>query len=100
MTGSNDGEAARGFNRRAFMGGAAGAAALPLVAKAADTSCGAPVASDPSLPVDVTLKINGSNKSLKIDARTPYSTRFASTSVLPARRRAATTANAAHARST
>jgi xanthine dehydrogenase YagT iron-sulfur-binding subunit len=61
MTGSNDGEAARGFNRRAFMGGAAGAAALPLVAKAADTSCGAPVASDPSLPVDVTLKINGSN---------------------------------------
>lgn len=69
MTESNDGGATRGFNRRAFIGGAAGAAALPLMARAADTS-GAPTASDPSVPVDVTLKVNNSIKTLKIDART------------------------------
>jgi xanthine dehydrogenase YagT iron-sulfur-binding subunit len=62
--------AARGFNRRAFIGGAAGAAALPLVAKAGDGSPGAPVTTNPSLPVDVTLNVNEATKSLKIDART------------------------------
>jgi xanthine dehydrogenase YagT iron-sulfur-binding subunit len=62
--------APRGFDRRAFIGGAAGAAALPLVAKAWASSSGAPVAADPSLPVDVTLKVNEAIKSLKIDART------------------------------
>jgi xanthine dehydrogenase YagT iron-sulfur-binding subunit len=58
-----------GFNRRAFMGGAAGAAALPLVAKAAGP-VGNPSAADASLPIDVTLQINDANRPLKIDART------------------------------
>ena len=70
MTESNEGRATRGFNRRAFIGGAAGAAALPLVAKAADAASAAPNATDPSLPVDVTLKVNESTKALKIDVRT------------------------------
>lgn len=61
---------ASGFNRRAFMGGAAGAAAFPLVAKAAGDAAASPTTADPSLPVDVTLKINGATKALKIDART------------------------------
>jgi hypothetical protein len=76
MTEVKDREPASGFNRRAFIGGAAGAAALPLVAKAAGNAGNAPVASDPSLPVDVTLQVNG-----------------VSISDLPAPRRAATTAS-------
>jgi xanthine dehydrogenase YagT iron-sulfur-binding subunit len=59
-----------GFNRRAFMGGAAGAAAFPLVARAAGDAGAQPAFSDPELPVDVTLKINGATRGLKIDART------------------------------
>jgi xanthine dehydrogenase YagT iron-sulfur-binding subunit len=62
--------AARGFDRRAFIGGAAGAAALPLVAKAGDGSSEPPVTIDPSQPVDVNLKVNEVTKSLKLDART------------------------------
>lgn len=59
-----------GFNRRAFIGGAAGAATLPLVVKAAGASEGPTAAPDPSLPVNVSLQVNGSAKSLNIDART------------------------------
>jgi xanthine dehydrogenase YagT iron-sulfur-binding subunit len=59
-----------GFNRRAFTGGAAGAAALPLVAKAAVDAVNSSATSDPSLPVDVTLQVNGVDRSLKIDSRT------------------------------
>jgi xanthine dehydrogenase YagT iron-sulfur-binding subunit len=70
MTDLKDGRAAPGFNRRAFIGGAAGAAALPLAAKAASTPGVAPVASDPSFPVDVTLRVNETTRSLKIDTRT------------------------------
>jgi xanthine dehydrogenase YagT iron-sulfur-binding subunit len=68
MTDLKDKRPAPGFNRRAFIGGAAGAAALPLVAKAAVGSTA--VARDPSLPVDVTLQVNGVAKSLNIDVRT------------------------------
>ena len=70
MTELKDSGPASGFNRRAFISGAAGAAALPLVAKAASNAGNAPVASDPSLPVDVTLRVNDATRSLKIDART------------------------------
>jgi xanthine dehydrogenase YagT iron-sulfur-binding subunit len=59
---------ASGFNRRAFISGAAGAATLPLVAKAAGAA--ESTALDPSLPVDVTLQVNGTAKSLNVDART------------------------------
>lgn len=70
MTDLKDRRPASGFNRRAFMGGAAGAAALPLVAKAAGDVGSTAVAADPSLPVDVTLQVNGMARSLNIDART------------------------------
>jgi xanthine dehydrogenase YagT iron-sulfur-binding subunit len=61
----------RGFDRRSFIAGAAGTAVLPLTARAATqaASTSAP-ASDPSLPVRVTLRVNGEKKSLDIDSRT------------------------------
>jgi xanthine dehydrogenase YagT iron-sulfur-binding subunit len=71
MTWSTKGGPTPGFNRRAFIGGAAGAAALPVVAKAADNSfSGASIVPDPTLAVDVALNVNDSNRTLKIDART------------------------------
>jgi xanthine dehydrogenase YagT iron-sulfur-binding subunit len=70
MADLKDRRAASGFDRRAFIGGAAGAAALPLLAKAAGDPNAAPAMIDPSLPVDVTLRVNDATKSLKIDART------------------------------
>jgi xanthine dehydrogenase YagT iron-sulfur-binding subunit len=57
-----------GFNRRRFMAGAAGTAVAPLVARVA--SADAPSPQDPSLPVNVTLQVNGDSKPLTIDART------------------------------
>jgi xanthine dehydrogenase YagT iron-sulfur-binding subunit len=59
-----------GFNRRAFIGAAAATAATPMIARAAGTSDPPAAASDPSLPVDVSLNINDASKSLRIDART------------------------------
>jgi xanthine dehydrogenase YagT iron-sulfur-binding subunit len=70
MTDVSDKKPASGFNRRAFISGAAGAATLPLVAKAAGAAESTAAALDPSLPVDVTLQVNGAAKSLNIDART------------------------------
>jgi xanthine dehydrogenase YagT iron-sulfur-binding subunit len=70
MTDVRDKKPAASFNRRAFISGAAGAATLPLVAKAAGAAESTPAASDPSLPVDVTLQVNGTAKSLNVDART------------------------------
>lgn len=58
------------FDRRAFMAGAAGSALVPLTARAAAEEARAPAAQDPSLPVDVTLRVNGKDKRLHIDART------------------------------
>jgi xanthine dehydrogenase YagT iron-sulfur-binding subunit len=70
MTDLKDRRPASGFNRRAFIGGAAGAATLPLVAKAAGDVGSTAVAPDPSLPVDVALQVNGAARALNVDART------------------------------
>ncbi len=61
---------ATGFNRRAFIGGAAGAAAVPLVAGTAGAAESVPPTTASSLPVDVTLRVNNASKALTIDART------------------------------
>lgn len=59
-----------GFNRRAFMASAAGAAVtVPLKARAAGDAS-APAARGGSIPVDVVLRINGEDRPLSIDART------------------------------
>jgi xanthine dehydrogenase YagT iron-sulfur-binding subunit len=70
MTDPEDRALTWSFNRRAFIGGAAGTVALPLVARAAGDANTAAVAADLSLPVDVTLQINGVTRSLNIDTRT------------------------------
>ncbi|WFU26563.1 (2Fe-2S)-binding protein [Bradyrhizobium sp. CB1717] len=59
-----------GFDRRAFMAGAAGSALVPMTARAAAQDPRAPAAQDPSAPVDVTLHVNGKDRRLRIDART------------------------------
>ncbi len=62
---------ASGFDRRSFIAGAAGSAMMPLTARAATSaSDSAPAVQDPSLPVSVTLRVNGEDRSLNIDART------------------------------
>jgi xanthine dehydrogenase YagT iron-sulfur-binding subunit len=70
MTDSSDSSSASGFNRRKFIAGAAGAAVVPIGAKAAAPVSGTTPARDPSLPVDVTLLINGESKPLNLDPRT------------------------------
>ncbi|KRQ01562.1 MULTISPECIES: (2Fe-2S)-binding protein [Bradyrhizobium] len=64
------GSRSSGFDRRAFMTGAAGSALIPITARAASEDARAPAAQDPSLPVEVTLRVNGKDKRLSIDART------------------------------
>jgi len=59
-----------GFDRRAFMAGAAGSALVPLTARAATVGVSLAAAPDPALPVDVTLRVNGKDKRLRLDART------------------------------
>ncbi|MCK1288675.1 (2Fe-2S)-binding protein [Bradyrhizobium sp. 44] len=59
-----------GFDRRAFMAGAAGTALVPMTARAAAQDASASTAQDSVLPVDVTLRVNGKDKRLHIDART------------------------------
>ena len=68
MTDSSD-RPPSGFNRRTFIAGAAGAAVVPLAAKGATPDTGTS-GRDSSLPVDVTLLVNGESKALKIDSRT------------------------------
>lgn len=58
------------FDRRAFLAGAAGSALVPMTARAAAQEANAPAAQDPSLPVEVTLRVNGKDNRLSIDART------------------------------
>jgi xanthine dehydrogenase YagT iron-sulfur-binding subunit len=74
MTDNSDaGKASRtatGFNRRKFIAAAAGTAVVPLVARTAGAAANPPATQDPSLPIDVTLQVNGGSKSLTIDART------------------------------
>jgi xanthine dehydrogenase YagT iron-sulfur-binding subunit len=61
---------AGGFSRRKFMAGAAGTAAVPLVARTAHAATEPATPPDPLLPVDVRLDINGAPQVLSIDART------------------------------
>jgi xanthine dehydrogenase YagT iron-sulfur-binding subunit len=61
---------ASGFNRRKFIAAAAGTAIIPLAAKAAGAAVGPPAAQNPSLPVNLTLQVNGGSKPLTLDART------------------------------
>jgi xanthine dehydrogenase YagT iron-sulfur-binding subunit len=56
------------FNRRRFIGAAAGTALMPMAARAADSSATAPP--DPAAPVNLTLRVNGADKALSLDART------------------------------
>jgi xanthine dehydrogenase YagT iron-sulfur-binding subunit len=67
MTDESDLRTISGFNRRKFIAGAAGTAIVPLAARAAGSP---PASQDASLPVGVTLQVNGGNKPLTIDART------------------------------
>ncbi|MGY8662736.1 (2Fe-2S)-binding protein [Bradyrhizobium sp. UFLA05-109] len=59
-----------GFDRRTFMAGTAASTLVPMTARAAPQGSGAAAAPDPTLPVDVTLRVNGEDKHLRIDART------------------------------
>src|ERR1700753_1501063 len=67
----NSNSRASGYDRRAFMTGAvAGAAVVPLTARGAGAEAKGAPTQDASLPVDVTLRINGDEKRLTIDSRT------------------------------
>jgi xanthine dehydrogenase YagT iron-sulfur-binding subunit len=71
MDGKTDPRPPSGFNRRSFIAGAAGSTILPLTARAAAPEANTtPKVQDPSLPVPVTLRVNGQTKSLTIDVRT------------------------------
>ena len=60
-----------GFNRRTFITAAAGTAvAVPLTARAAGVAASPASPQDPSLPVALTLRVNGEDRALTIDART------------------------------
>jgi xanthine dehydrogenase YagT iron-sulfur-binding subunit len=59
-----------GIDRRTFIAAAAGSAVVPLTARAATPDASAFGAQDPALPVDVTLRVNGEDRRLRIDART------------------------------
>jgi xanthine dehydrogenase YagT iron-sulfur-binding subunit len=64
------GSGSSGVDRRAFMAAAAGSALVPMTARAAAQDASVSAAQDPTLPVDVTLRVNGKDKRLSIDART------------------------------
>ena len=66
----SDSKPTSGFDRRSFMAGAAGAAVIPMTARAAGPAANAPAAQDPFIPVDMTLRVNGQDHALSIDART------------------------------
>jgi xanthine dehydrogenase YagT iron-sulfur-binding subunit len=61
-----------GLNRRNFIAAAAGSAVVPLAARAAGAaaSSASPATPDVSSTVAVTLRINGGNRPLDLDART------------------------------
>ena len=59
-----------GFNRRAFIAGAAGTAVAPFAARAAGAASDPTDKQDASLPVQITLNVNGADRQLTIDART------------------------------
>jgi xanthine dehydrogenase YagT iron-sulfur-binding subunit len=60
-----------GFSRRTFVASVAGtAAAIPLTARGAGGPANTAATRDPSLSVDMTLRVNGEDRALSIDART------------------------------
>jgi len=62
---------ASGFNRRTFMASVAGiAAAIPLTSRVRGEPANTAAPHDASLPVDVTLRVNGEDHAISIDART------------------------------
>jgi xanthine dehydrogenase YagT iron-sulfur-binding subunit len=70
MTDTIDRPKTPGFNRRKFIAGAAGTAVVPLAARTAGAAFSSSGPRDASLPVTMTLQVNGGDKSLTIDART------------------------------
>jgi xanthine dehydrogenase YagT iron-sulfur-binding subunit len=72
MSDKSESPPSSGFNRRSFIAAAAGSAvAAPLTARAAAPAATSPgSAPDATAPVRVTLKINGEDRALEIDART------------------------------
>ncbi len=66
----SDSKPTPGFNRRAFMAGAAGAAVIPITSRADGPAADASAAQDPSAPLEMTLRVNAKNHTLSIDART------------------------------
>ena len=71
MTESPPSKKISGFDRRAFMASAAGAAAaVPLTARAAGDAASPPTAKEASLRVDMMLRVNGADRPLSADART------------------------------
>jgi len=70
MPDETDSSLTSGFNRRSFIAGAAGSAVLPLTARAEAPAAMTPAVQDPSGTVDVTLRVNGETKRLKVDPRT------------------------------
>jgi xanthine dehydrogenase YagT iron-sulfur-binding subunit len=71
---SNSSSPSSGFDRRAFIAAAAGTAIAPFSAKtsakAAGDALSSPLPQDPTLPVDVRLRVNGEDKQLMLDSRT------------------------------
>jgi xanthine dehydrogenase YagT iron-sulfur-binding subunit len=67
---SKSSKTASGFNRRKFIAAAAGTAVAPFAARAAGAAANPPAPQDPSLPVNLTLQVNGGSKPLTLDART------------------------------
>jgi xanthine dehydrogenase YagT iron-sulfur-binding subunit len=70
VTNKIDSKKVSGFNRRKFIAAAAGTAVAPLAARGAGAAVDPPTTYDASLPVNVTLHVNGNSRSLAIDART------------------------------
>jgi xanthine dehydrogenase YagT iron-sulfur-binding subunit len=66
----NAGKPMSGFNRRTFIAAAAGTAVVPVASRGAAAAAATPAPQDPAAPVELTLHINGMDKSLSIDART------------------------------
>src|SRR5581483_9845800 len=66
----SDSKPTSGFDRRSFMAGVAGAAVMPMTARGQGPAASAPAAQDPSAPVEMTLRVNGKDHTLSIDART------------------------------
>jgi xanthine dehydrogenase YagT iron-sulfur-binding subunit len=70
MTDVIDFKTTSAFSRRKFITGAAGTVVVPLAARAAGTAVDPPAPQDVSMPVSLTLQVNGGSKPLTVDVRT------------------------------